>query len=172
MVRALRAVDKALAKVEEVALAACMLMLILVGCYQAVKRNLFPPAAFWTDELIRYSVFFIGLIGGALATQSNRLINIDVLTRLLRPRGKLVIRIVTALFTAGVCYLFIEGGLAMRPAIREKGELMKPVTALLSLPIGAGLIGVHMLLHVVLDSIDLVKGRIPPELESGERHPA
>ncbi len=162
----LRAVDRVFAKIEEMALAALLMTLIFLAVYQAYKRNVAPPSPYWPDELIRYSVFYIGLLGAALASQSDRLINIDMLTRLFSPRGKLIIRLVTTAFTLGVCVLLVKGGFHVRDInvqLHEEGELISPATGILALPVGAALIGFHLTLHAVIDIYYLATGRKPPE---------
>jgi TRAP-type C4-dicarboxylate transport system permease small subunit len=170
LVPLLRRADVVLARLEEVALAISLAVMILLGVYQAIKRNFFGASPFWIDEVIRWSVFFVGLTGGALAAQSDRMINIDMCTRLFSPRGKLILRILTALFTVTVCWLFIDGSMIVRDILAapgEEGEVIRPGTAWLALPIAMGLIAVHMLLHAAADVIYLVTGRIPPEILEG-----
>jgi TRAP-type C4-dicarboxylate transport system permease small subunit len=165
----LRAIDRGVMQVEGIAVTVALFILIVVGVYGALKRNFAPPAPFWTDEIIRYSVFFIGLVGAALAAQSDRLFNIDMFTRAFGLRGKLLIRIVSAAFTIYVAYLFFIGSLSLRDIlIDEKGELLDPRFGVLSLPLGMTLIAIHMLLHVAIDGYYLVTGKTPPELAAIE----
>src|SRR5688572_5349528 len=93
-VAVLRGIDRGLARLEEVLLSAALLTLLLVGVFSALKRNFFPPSLFWADEVIRYAVFLTGLLGAALASQSERLFNIDMFARLMSVRGKLITKIV------------------------------------------------------------------------------
>jgi TRAP-type C4-dicarboxylate transport system permease small subunit len=168
-VRALRAVDGGLAKVEEIALAFLLIALIFLATYQAYKRNYAPPAPFYTDELIRYSVFGIGLLGAALATHSERLINVDMITRVLSTRGKLIAKLVTAAFTIYMCWWFVRGGMHVRKIniqLHEEGEVIAPATAILALPIGTALIGIHLTLHAVIDAYYLATGKTPPKTEA------
>jgi TRAP-type C4-dicarboxylate transport system permease small subunit len=165
----LRAIDRALARIESVAVTIFLFVLIFVGVFGALKRNFAPPAPFWTDEAIRYSVFFIGLVGAALAAQSERLFNIDMFTRALKVRGKLVMRILAAAFTLYVCWMFFTGSLALRQIlVDEKGEVIDPKWGVLSMPAAAILIGVHMLLHIAIDVYYLASGHAPPEFELPE----
>lgn len=170
VVKHLRRADLFLARLEEIALAISLLALILLGAYQAVKRNFFGASPFWIDDVIRWSVFFVGLTGGALAAQSDRMINIDMLTRVFSPRGKLVLRILTAAFTIYVCFLFIDGSFVVRRVLDapgEEGELIRPALGWLALPIAMGLIAAHLALHAIVDVIYLATGKVPPELVEG-----
>jgi TRAP-type C4-dicarboxylate transport system permease small subunit len=165
LVRVLRSLDRGLAKLEEVALALCLLALLLVGVLGALKRNFFPPSPFWIDEAVRYSVFFIGLLGAALATQSDRLFNIDMFARLMSVRGKLIVRMLASAFTIGVCFIFLESSLILREVLKgEEGELFEPTTGILSLPIAMIAIMVHLTLHFLIAGYYLVTGGTPPEL--------
>ena len=165
----LRAIDRGLSHLEGVAVTAFLFFLIVVGVYGALKRNFAPPAPFWTDEVIRYSVFFIGLVGAALAAQSERLFNIDMFTRALGLRGKLAIRILAAAFTVYVCWHFFTGSLELRTILLdEKGEVIDPKWGVLSLPAAALLIGAHMLLHIAIDAYYLATGQAPPDFEIPE----
>jgi TRAP-type C4-dicarboxylate transport system permease small subunit len=164
-VRWLRAVDKGLARIEEMFLAAALVVLIFLATYQAYKRNYAPPAPYWTDELIRYAVFAIGLLGAALATQSERLINVDLFTRVMTKRGRLIAKVLTAVFTIYMAWWFVKGGLHVRrinQELHESGEVIAPATAILALPIGAALIGLHLTLHSLIDLYYLVTGKEAP----------
>lgn len=164
-VATLRTIDRGFMHVEGVAVTFCLFVLIVVGVYGALKRNFAPPAPFWTDEIIRYSVFFIGLVGAALAAQADRLFNIDMFTRAFGVRGKLIIRIVSATFTIYICWLFFSGSITLRDILLdEKGEILDPKWGVLSLPTAMVLIALHMLLHILIDAYYLGTGKTPPEL--------
>lgn len=165
-VAALRAIDRGLAKLEEFVLALFLLILLLVGVVGAVKRNFLPPSPFWIEEAVRYSVFFIGLVGAALAAQSDRLFNIDMFARLFNVRGKLVVKILSAIFTIAVCWMFMKSSFVLREVALagEEGELLAPETGILSLPIAMIAIMSHLALHVLIAAYYLVTGKTPPEL--------
>jgi TRAP-type C4-dicarboxylate transport system permease small subunit len=86
--------------------------------------------------------------------------------RLMKPKTRIISRIIIALLVTFVCYLFIRGGLMVRESIAKTTEhydVVSPVTGALALPIGAGLIGFHFLLHAVVDMIYLGAGQMPPD---------
>ncbi len=161
----LRTVDRALAKVEETTLTIVLLSLVFLGVYQMIRVHWLPPAPYFTRELIKYCVLFIGMIAGALAAQSDRLFNIDMFTRIFGMRGKLVIRIISALFCVWICFMYIQGSRALLAVLAgEKGEVMAPATGMLPLPVGAGLIGAHLTLHSIIDAYYLISGRPSPDV--------
>jgi TRAP-type C4-dicarboxylate transport system permease small subunit len=165
VVAVLRRIDRGLAKIEELLLTIVLVLLVFLGVYQLVRVHWFPPAPYWPRELIKYCVLFLGMIAGALAAQSDRLFNIDMFTRLFAQRGKLVIRILTALFTIAVCWAIYRAGMILRGSVvGEKGEVIAPATGILPLPVGALLVAVHMLVHSAIDVFYLISGRPSPDV--------
>jgi TRAP-type C4-dicarboxylate transport system permease small subunit len=167
LVAALRTVDRMLARIEEAVLSICLFALITVGVYLALKRRFFPSPIYWADEIVRYSVFFLGLCGAALAAQADRLFNIDMFTRLLKPRAKLVMRVVTSGFTVYVCWLLFNASVFLRNRVlvsENEGEIIKSSTGGLALPIAMGLIAAHLLLHIAIDVYYLATGTLPAEV--------
>ena len=164
----LRRLDRAFAILERAALLLVLLVLIGVAVYQSLRRHFFPPSPYWVAEIVRYCVFFLGLIGAALATHSDRLFNIDIMARLLKPTGKLVARIVASLFTVGVSLALITGSLSLRELslVGEKGEVIDPATGILILPTAMALIILHLAVRIVIDVTYLVTGERPADLFS------
>jgi TRAP-type C4-dicarboxylate transport system permease small subunit len=171
-VKLVRKIDVGFAHVEEVILLVLLAILMLVGIYAVVARKVFegqPEYTAWTFVVIRYAVFFIGLTGAALATQGDRLFNIDSFTRMFSPRGRLVVRIVTALFTVFVCFLVFRASLALRGVVADEGsEVIPPGIGVLALPVAFVLIMGHISLHVAIDVYYLTHGKVPPELAQAQ----
>ena len=165
---AIRKVDLAVARVEELALAIMMVALISLAVYQTVKRNfLGGMQAPWVGDAFGHMVFFVGLLGAALAAQSSRMVNIDLLARAFSRRGRLALRVLTSAFTIYMCWLLVRGGLHLRAvnlAVETRGEFLSPRSAALALPVTGILIGLHVALHAAIDVHYLCARTIPPEL--------
>jgi TRAP-type C4-dicarboxylate transport system permease small subunit len=171
-IKGLRKLGRGIARVEEVVLAALLVTLILLAVYNAYKRHFSPPSPYWPDEIIRYSVFSIGLLGAALAANTGRLMNIDLVVRLFSPKGRVVLRVLTAAFTIVVCYLLFMGSMEVRAVnirLHEHGELITPATGILVLPIASVLIAVHITLHMLIDAYYLAIGRLPPHFDEAPK---
>ena len=161
-------VDRAFALVERAALFLVILALVGVAVYQSLRRHFFPPSPFWVAEVVRYSVFFLGLVGAALATHSDRLFNIDIMARILKPGARLVVRLCSSAFTAAVCVFLITGSLSLRALslVGEKGEIIDPPVGVLILPVAMGLVIVHLTIRFAVDLTYLVTGKQPADLFS------
>ena len=158
--------DGWLGRLETALLGLLILLLVGVGVYQSVASHFFDKNSTWTYELLRYAVFFIAMTGAALAAQRSRMINMDVVTRLLTPRRRAWLRIITALFVIPMCVLLYQGGMDMRHAATQRNQtydIISETTGLLALPIGALLIGLHVLFHTIIDLTYLAAGLTPPE---------
>jgi TRAP-type C4-dicarboxylate transport system permease small subunit len=169
-VRLLRRIDQQLGRVEHLVLVICLVTLIGVGTYQAIASNLFDQNPTWSFELIRFAVFFIAMAGAALATQCRRLINMDVLTRSLPARPRAWAGVVVQLFTLLMCAALVAGGLVSRQTTMDETqfEFIRPAVGVLALPAGAALIGLHILIHLLLDLHYLVRGQLPPGADAGQ----
>jgi TRAP-type C4-dicarboxylate transport system permease small subunit len=166
--QAVRRLDDELGRLEIAVVGLALLLLVGVGLYQSIAAHLFDKNDPWPYEVIRYSVFFVAMAGAALASQRSRLINLDVITRMLSPRNRAVLRIGTSLVALGTCVLLFKGGLDVRNLPAQQAveyDIIPAPMALLALPLGALLVGVHLLLHALIDVSYLVNGQVAPETE-------
>jgi TRAP-type C4-dicarboxylate transport system permease small subunit len=170
-IRYLQRVDRSVGLVEQAALCALLLLLVGAAAGQAIAARLFDTHWEWSHEIIQNSVFFIAMTGAALASQSERLISMDFVYRMMRPDLRAWLRQGLRLFTIAICILFAWGGMALREILANEPYvvLAKPTVAL-ALPIGAGLIAFHQLLHGIIDLLYLTRGQLPPEAEDIPLH--
>ena len=148
-----------LGTLEHVGLAVCLGALIAVGTSRAILVEVFNSPFSGADEVIRYMVFFIAMLGAALAAQRVRMIGMDLCARALSSRAQAVVRLLNTLLILFVCYLLIRGGLLARATSTGiDHEFIPRRIGLLALPIGAGLIAVHYILHATVDVCHLVTG--------------
>ena len=95
-------------------LALALLMTAMVGSvvWQVLSRYLFVVPAAWTEELARFLLIWIGMLGAAYAYRQGSHLGIDLLVNKLdgstKQRLQGVIHVVCLLFAAGV--LVIGGG--------------------------------------------------------------
>jgi len=84
-------------------LALLMLVLVASVAWQVLSRYLLAVPAPWTEELARFLLIWIGLLGAAYAYRADSHIGFDTLSnRIVSPAGRLRVTRVTH----GVCLLF------------------------------------------------------------------
>jgi len=89
--------------VEDAALVALLLMMILLAVAQIFLRNFGDSSIVWADPFLRVAVLWIGLLGAMIAARENSHIAIDIATRYLPEKLARLSAVVLALFTAVVC---------------------------------------------------------------------
>ena len=95
-------------------IALALLMTAMVGSvvWQVLSRYLFVVPAAWTEELARFLLIWIGMLGAAYAYRQGSHLGIDLLAEKLKESGKQrlhsVVHIVCLLFAASV--LVVGGG--------------------------------------------------------------
>jgi TRAP-type C4-dicarboxylate transport system permease small subunit len=136
---------------EEILLTLALLAMIVLSFSQIVLRNFFGISLIWADAFLRYLVLWVAMFGAMVATREYNHINVDVLSHLLPGRSNAALRVVTDLFSAGVCFLLSYAGVLFLREEYAGGEMaFGPVpnwVAELILPIGLGIIGLRFLYH-------------------------
>jgi TRAP-type C4-dicarboxylate transport system permease small subunit len=90
-------------RLEDFALIALLGAMILLAGTQIVQRNLLTMGWIWVDELLRILVLWLGLVGGVIATRSDRHITIDVLSRWLPESLRQRLKVLVEIFAATIC---------------------------------------------------------------------
>lgn len=129
MIRARRLVDRALG----VFLAAAMAVAVAVVLWQVASRYLLGDPSPWSEELVRYLLIWIGLLGGAYAAGQRMHLAIDLLPRRLEPgRAARLGRLCDLLVAAFALAVLVIGGAALVRLSWRLGQ----TTAALGVPLG------------------------------------
>lgn len=131
-----------------------LLLTLMVGLAgtQILFRNLLDLSFLGVDQLLRLLVLWVAMLGAVAASRNDKHINVDMLSRFLPPRLRAGARILTDLFTIGICVL-----LTWHAARFVADERAANITAFGSLPMwmaelilpaAFALIALRYLLHV------------------------
>jgi TRAP-type C4-dicarboxylate transport system permease small subunit len=104
-------VDQKLSRVEQGLVTVLLTVMILLAFAQIVLRNFFATGIDWGDALVRYLVVWVGFIGAALATQEDKHITIDVLSRWFTGAGNDAVKVLSDFVSAVVCGLLTWAGI-------------------------------------------------------------
>ncbi|PLY03852.1 MAG: TRAP transporter small permease [Desulfuromonas sp.] len=97
-------------------------LMIVLGAMQIVQRNFFDSSFFWSDELLRLLVLWLGLLGAVAASRDDRHISIDILSRFLPEKKNLFLRLLLDLFTVFVCAVLAWHGVGFVRMEQEFGS--------------------------------------------------
>jgi TRAP-type C4-dicarboxylate transport system permease small subunit len=174
-IRALAALSRLFAVIEGVGIGVCMFAVVLLATWQFVERNLtqnhlpFFRVPGLTDNVIRHSVVMLGFLGGAYATYTGRHIRIDAVTRVLKPRPRMLLRVVTTLAAIGIVLFLMRAALEFHGVtLQEQGEasqaedLFTPSRGAMIIVIGYAVIALHFFVQLVIDVAWLISRQQPP----------
>gem|GEM_PF-3402541 len=140
--------------------------MILSGVWETwaffTKSNEAKPA-----ELIKYSVFFAALTGAALSAQRQQLISMDIVSRLLSPRTRAVVRVITTVFSAFICIMLVMKAKEVYDVVAkdsaEKYIYISKAKGALAVTLAGLLLVFHFCVHALVDIMYLASGKVPPE---------
>ena len=161
----IRKLDHFLGLAEQAALFAILVIVIVVASTHAIKEKITHLGLWWSADVIRGGTFSLGMIGAAYATQQQRHLAMDLLSKKIPPRYRLLLASAIELFTIAVCCMLIYSGWRQIDAAgTETGRhLFQAKSIVIFLPIGAGLIALHAFLHLIIHLDYFARGKIPPE---------
>ncbi len=96
------------AKIESWIVVAIVLLMVTMSFGQVVLRNVFDQGILWGDIFLRHLVLWVGFIGASLATREEKHINIDVLSRFMKGKRKLIANGIVYLFSIYISWLLAD----------------------------------------------------------------
>ena len=155
--RILKGISSVLSWIERSAVIALLAVMVALAFLQVILRNVFSTGFLWADPMLRHAVLWIGFLGASLATQQEKHINIDLVTRFLSPRMTNIVRIVTNLFAGIVCALLANAGRTFVASEQSTGDILLTINAMefpawwfqLIIPIGFGLMAFRFLIKTI-----------------------
>jgi TRAP-type C4-dicarboxylate transport system permease small subunit len=131
---------KLLHKTETGLLITLLLSMIVIAVVQIVMRNFFDSGLFWAESYVRISVLWVALLGAMIGSRSGKHVAIDFLVLKMSEKYRLMVRRITDLFTAVLCFIiayhssvfihseYQDGGLAFAKIPNWFCELIIPIT--------------------------------------------
>ncbi|KGJ02735.1 TRAP-type C4-dicarboxylate transport system, small permease component [Paracoccus halophilus] len=132
--------------------------LVIVLAWQVISRYALNQPSSTTEEMLRYGVIWMSMLGAAYATGQGSHLSVDMLRDRLAQSGKLRLDLlIGAIFILFAGAVLIYGGMkAVNIASRQTSAVMQiPMSwVYLALPVSGGL----MVLYSILNLIDLSRG--------------
>lgn len=101
-------------------------VMVLLAFLQVILRNYFSTGILWADPFLRHMVLWIGFLGASLASQQEKHINIDIVTRFVSAKTTNAVRIITNLFAAIVCFALANAGFTfLKSELTTRGALFR-----------------------------------------------
>lgn len=162
----LRRVDHYAGVLEQLTLFAILGAVVITGTVQAISTKLFQHSLLWSFDIVRAGTFAIAMIGAAFASHQASHLSMDIVSRYVKPRTRLVMRIVLGAFAVFAAYLLLKSGLRLYERVAAEGGhrgVIAIETIALMIPVGSALIIFHTALRLLIDIDYLRRGKLPPE---------
>lgn len=168
--RGVRRVDDLLGRIEQGFVFGLLALVVVVAALAALHDRVSSDhMGRWWHYIVRGGTFATAMFAAVFATQQQRHLAMDLISRRLSPRGRLVLGVGLKLLTIGVAALLFQSGLHQREvaggseSLQVFGLRIIDADIVTTISIGAALIALHSLLHMVIDLDYLVRGKLPPE---------
>ncbi len=160
-----RVVDNTVGRIEQALLFALLAAVVLTAASAALSDKLFHHhLGRWWFTVVRGGTFTIAMFAAAFATHQQRHLAMDLVSRRLSPRNRLILGALLKVFTIVIAAILLRSGLHQRDHVGGTvEEFVSDKTIVTMMPIGAALIILHSLLHIVIDIDYLVRKKLPPE---------
>jgi len=167
-----RKIDHYVGNIELGILLAIFVAVVAVASLSALSEHIgHHQIGLWWTWVVRKGTFAIALLGAAYATQQQRLLAMDLVSRKLTPRARLVLGIALKVSTAVLAGVLVYIGMYMHDHADHQAGPHLDLTlftltekdALCVIPIGGALIVLHSLFHAIIEADYLVRGKLLPE---------
>jgi len=166
----LRKIDHALGVIEQAVVFGLLALVVIVAALAAIHdRVTTDHLGRWWHYIVRGGTFAIAMFAAVFATQQQRHLAMDLISRRLSPRGRLMLGVALKLLTIGVVALLFQSGLHQREvacgseSLNVFGFHINDADIVTTISIGAAMIALHSLIHIIIDVDYLVRGKLPPE---------
>ncbi len=155
----IKSITGLLDKLFKAVLSSLMVLMVFCVTWQVFSRYVLNSPSSWTEELARFALIWIGLLGSAYAYHLKMHLGLDLLVHKLQPASavllKKILHFLAVLFAAVV---MVYGGIQLVMMTAElkqySAALQWPMAMVyLCLPIS----GVMMILYAMLDWVSLVE---------------
>ena len=168
--RVVRRVDAALGQLEQAVVFGLLALVVVVAALAALHDRLSRDhLGRWWHYIVRGGTFATAMFAAVYATQQQRHLAMDLVSRRLSARGRLVLGVALRVLTIGVTGLLFWSGLRQREVAGGSEHLsvlgfhLNDADIVSTISIGAALIALHAALHIAIDVDYLVRGKLPPE---------
>ncbi|WP_261131603.1 TRAP transporter small permease [Bacillus sp. Marseille-Q3570] len=141
-------------------------LIAVLTIYQVFARYVLDSPLVWSEELVRYSMIWIVLLGTGVALRKGLLISVEVVLYIVPSFIKKIMQCIIILMNVVYMYLLIKYGMDLMNTLQGQttGALELPVSWLYAaLPIG----GFYALINCVVVLIELFIGQEKEEEQHG-----
>lgn len=132
--------------------------LVVVLAWQVISRYALNAPSSYTEEILRYGVIWMSLLGAAYATGKGSHLSVDMLRDRLSLRGKLRLDVLIS-----VCFLLFAGAVLIWGGMKGVAIASRQTSAVMQIPmswvyLSLPVAGALMIVYSLLNLADLSRG--------------
>ncbi|UYG00643.1 MULTISPECIES: TRAP transporter small permease [unclassified Halomonas] len=148
----MRKLDAWLSRSEEVVIGLLILSAALILFANVVARYVFNFGFSWAEELVRYQIVWMVLLGASVAARQGIHIGIDILRRFSPPPIARALELLVHAISIGFCAFLVFYGIELTEQTHRFGQVSSALQApmwvvQLAIPVGALLMGIRFTQH-------------------------
>jgi TRAP-type C4-dicarboxylate transport system permease small subunit len=155
-------VDRWLDKISGWLVISFLGIMIVMAFAQVVLRNFFDTSIEWGDIFLRHLVLWVGYFGAVVATGERRHLKIEFVTKLVPPKVRKILFIITNLFASVICYFLMQAAISfIQLEIEYETILILDLQSwyfLIVIPIGYAIISFRFAIHSIGWIVEVAKG--------------
>jgi len=154
--RVLTRFDNLLARAEAAVLITIVAVMTLIVFLQVVYRYVLVQPLHWSEELARYLFIWLSILGATIGLQKRGHFGLDFFYRMVPDRERRFLQFLIHLLIVGVILvILIQGVKLVQATVLQKSPAMgiSMGWAYACLPVGAGLMAIHLLVIFLKDVV-------------------
>jgi TRAP-type C4-dicarboxylate transport system permease small subunit len=157
-------------KTEEAFLVLLLSILIGIAILQIILR-IFSRSISWFDEVIKYSVLWIGFVAASLAARENKHIKIDIIGKFVKGRAKSIILIISNIASSIVSIILCVFSIIYLIKIEYTSNIESPFLnirrwiLLIIIPVGFGIMGLRFFIKFLKKIRNFIINKEEDDLE-------
>jgi len=157
VLRSLARFDRVLAKAEASVLIAMVVAMTAIVLAQVVYRYLLARPLHWSEELARYLFVWISILGAAVGVQRRGHFGMDFFFKMIAAgKRRFLSFVIYLLMGIVIAILFVQGIFLVTKTVAQQSPAMEISMgwAYACLPVGAGLMGIHLLVIFLKEALE------------------
>jgi TRAP-type C4-dicarboxylate transport system permease small subunit len=170
-IAALALADRLLQRLTGLVVAAALLLMCTVIITIVIARYGFGIALFWGEELARYTMIYMALLGGAVALRTHQHPRLTIVVDMLPASARRIVGMVVNLLIALTLVVLVWNGIDI---VLEEGVMRTPALRIryfwvyLAIPVGAAVMLLQLVAMQFLPGVLDLSGGDPAETEKAE----
>jgi TRAP-type C4-dicarboxylate transport system permease small subunit len=149
---ALKKIDYVLDKFQKAACVLFLINMVVAGSIQVFGRFIFKSAPAWTEELMRFSMIYLGFFSASLTARKDGHVSMDLLQEKLKNnKTRMKFYVITRLLMVAFCAILVPWGFQLvRRVTRSMGSSLKISWSYIyvAVPIGCAMLIICILAHL------------------------